>query len=102
MFAKISHAYEIIKDEDTRKSYNLSQLHNDQKGYDPNGPAYYDSSSTTPTATGTTKQKTNQNKKNENKMMNQQQLMTTTNHSCWLGRVWVFTGYRKIKKARVF
>jgi curved DNA-binding protein CbpA len=44
MFAKISHAYEIIKDEDTRKSYNLSQLHNDQKGYDPNGPAYYDSS----------------------------------------------------------
>jgi hypothetical protein len=58
--------------------------------------------STTPTATGTTKQKTNQNKKNENKMMNQQQLMTTTNHSCWLGRVWVFTGYRKIKKARVF
>ena len=79
IFAKISHAYEILKDEDTRKSYSLSQLHNDQKGYDPNGPTYYDSSSsstTTPTATGATKQKTNKNKKYKNKMMNQPQPIT--------------------------
>jgi len=41
-FAKISHAYEILRDEESRKSYDLSQLHCDQQGYDPNGPTYYD------------------------------------------------------------
>jgi len=42
-FAKISHAYEILRDEEYRRSYDLSQLHCDQQGYDPNGLTYYDS-----------------------------------------------------------
>lgn len=42
-FAKISHAYEILRGEESRRSYDLSQLHCDQQGYDPNGPTYYDS-----------------------------------------------------------
>lgn len=54
-FAKISHAYDILKDDESRHSYDLSQQHN-QKGYDPNGPTYSSSSSSraTPTTTPST------------------------------------------------
>jgi len=51
LFAKISHAYDILQDDESRHSYDLSQKHN-QKGYDPNGPTY--SSSSPPRATPTT------------------------------------------------
>lgn len=40
-FAKINHAYEVLRDDESRRSYDLSQLHSKQ-GYDPNGPRYYD------------------------------------------------------------
>jgi len=50
MFAKISHAYDLLKEDESRHSYDLSQKHN-QKGYDPNGPTY---SSSSPRATSTT------------------------------------------------
>mmetsp|Transcript_9581 Transcript_9581/g.28607 ORF Transcript_9581/g.28607 Transcript_9581/m.28607 type:complete len:376 (+) Transcript_9581:149-1276(+) len=43
-FAKINHAYEVLQDEKSRRSYDLSQLHSKQRGYDPNGPTYYDQS----------------------------------------------------------
>merc|ERR1712194_636318 len=48
MFAKISHAYDLLKEDESRHSYDLSQKHN-QKGYDPNGPTYSSSSRATPT-----------------------------------------------------
>lgn len=41
-FAKINHAYEVLREEETRRSYDLSQLHSKQQGYDPNGPTYFD------------------------------------------------------------
>lgn len=43
-FAKISHAYEVLREEESRRSYDLSQIHSSQKGYDPNGKTYFDSS----------------------------------------------------------
>jgi len=57
LFAKISHAYDILKDDESRQSYDLSQKH--QQGYDPNGPTYSSSSPrATPTST-TTRPSTN-------------------------------------------
>mmetsp|Transcript_8313 Transcript_8313/g.16449 ORF Transcript_8313/g.16449 Transcript_8313/m.16449 type:complete len:381 (+) Transcript_8313:79-1221(+) len=41
-FSKINHAYEVLRDEESRRSYDLCQLHSKQQGYDPNGPTYYD------------------------------------------------------------
>jgi len=57
MFAKITHAYDILINDDSRLSYDLSQkayYKNSklQKGYDPNGPRY--SSSSSPRATHST------------------------------------------------
>merc|ERR1712194_793126 len=57
MFAKISHAYDLLKEDESRHSYDLSQKHN-QKGYDPNGPTYSSSSRATPTTTPSTTTRT--------------------------------------------
>ena len=55
-FSKINHAYEVLRDEESRRSYDLSQLHSKQQGYDPNGPTYYDQN----------RSKTNNNNNNNN------------------------------------